>query len=121
MIESEYLKKIINKKLQHLILRGARTTVISDTQILIEDIEEWLSKDARIIQNASNIHIAFDVYSKADYQGGGLIVSLNFVKKSYYVVLFSYFLFVLFCCIFIVWLITINLAYKIDVWKPEIW
>ena len=81
MIESEYLKKIINKKLQHLILRGARTTVISDTQILIEDIEEWLSKDARIIQNASNIHIAFDVYSKADYQGGGAYCFIKLCKK----------------------------------------
>ena len=86
----------------------------SDYQIILEDIEEWLAVDTYKLEKNCRHKLSFDIYSKSEQQGGGLLISISATPERFVSRICVYLFTLLFCMVFILWIYTIGI-FKIGV------
>lgn len=105
MPDSDYLESLILKSLPDLRRKGCRIVKISDSQLLLEDLEEWLAKDAYKLERNSKKKLLFDVYSSTNTQIGGVIVSISVTRNKWMMSFCTYFSIFSACVIFVFWIL----------------
>lgn len=54
---------LIRSSFPRLVARGMKMRKVSNHELLLEDIDEWLWSDQQTIQNASQYELCFDIYA----------------------------------------------------------
>jgi len=103
---SYYVTAKFKKGLPHLISRGAKIEKITDTHILIQDIDEWLWKDAQTLDRICKYQLINHVYSSVSTSTDGLngiVVSISIVQNSRMWTLLQGMILVAICVFFSMW------------------
>ena len=112
------LKQLLNVYFRSKVRRGMRVRVVSDQQVVIEDIDEWLSQDMFAVRSRFKHPLFFDVYATSCQQTSisGMCVCLTIQPLSVAWTLFAYALGVLSCTVFIAWACVLHEEGMLDVW-----
>jgi len=103
---SHHVHAKIKKCLPHLISRGAKIEKITDTHLLVQDIDEWLWKDAQTLEHVCKYQIITHIYAAASSNSdnlNGLVVSIQMIERSRRWFLFESLLSVCICVVFFLW------------------
>lgn len=105
-IPSDYVCRIVHKKMRGMVQRGLRMTKISDNQVLFEDIDEWLCSDSTKLMTLSKYTIKYDIYASSNTAKslGGLVICVNIHDDTLLWYIFNMFINVIVCCVTILWL-----------------
>jgi len=98
---------IIKKSMSHLIARGATIEKVSDTHLLIQDIDEWLWKDAQKLEALSRDQLVTHVYASVSTDSdnlNGIVVSIQIIENSTLWVAFESAVSVLVCVVLFLWI-----------------
>jgi len=71
--------------LPHIIARGAKIEKISDTHLMIQDIDEWLWKDAQKLENACKYQLITQIYASVSSDAdnlNGIVVSIQVIQNN---------------------------------------
>ena len=81
---SERLGQLIHEKFASKVSRGMRIRTVGDSQILLEDTDEWLDRDCEQLKLVYKERLHFDVYSCMNYETSisGLCVCVTVVPHS---------------------------------------
>ena len=110
---SHYVAAKIRNGLPHLMSRGAKIEKVTDTHILIQDIDEWLWQDSQTLDRMCKYQLINHIYSSVSTAPNGLngiVVSINIVKNNAAWALLQAFLSVLTCVVFFLWINYIYLS-----------
>ena len=103
---SFHVADIIRKNLPHLTNRGAKIERVSDTLLILQDIDEWLWQDAQMLSRNSKYQLVIHVYSSVSTVTdglNGLVVSINTVRTSRVWALLQGLTSVTVCVVFFLW------------------
>jgi len=82
---SHHVAAKFRKCLPHLINRGAKIEKVTDTHIIIQDIDEWLWQDAQTLEHTCKYQLINHVYASVstDTDGlNGIVLSITIVPLS---------------------------------------
>jgi len=82
---SHHVAAKFRKGLPHLINRGAKIQKITETLIIVQDIDEWLWQDAQTLEHMCEYQLINHVYSSVstDTDGlNGIVLSITIVPLS---------------------------------------
>jgi len=63
---AHYTNTLFKATFPHLLCRGMKIKKLSDTQVMVYDIDEWLWADQQTLQCRNKYELCFDVYSSAN-------------------------------------------------------
>jgi len=63
---AHYTNSLCKSAFPHLMCRGMKIKKLSDTQVMVYDIDEWLWADQQTLQCRNKYELCFDVYSSAN-------------------------------------------------------
>ena len=104
---SHVLYGTIKKCLPHIIARGAKVEKISDTHLMIQDIDEWLWKDAQMLENACRHQLITQIYASISSDAdnlNGIVVSIQVIQNNKLWLLFEQATSVCVCVCLFVWI-----------------
>jgi len=110
--------------LQHLISRGAKIEKVTESHILIQDIDEWLWQDAQTLDRLCKYQLINNVYSSVSTAPDGLngiVVFMSIVQSNRLWLLWQASLSVLTCVVFFLWLNYVYLADMVSVWSTHMY
>jgi hypothetical protein len=109
MAGSDYIEHLIRRRMPAMLKRGMRIRHVSDSQLLLEDIDEWLCTDSRNLSMWSKYKLEFDVYSSNISQTDeiGLVVSVRIIYSSVLWNIISFFMALVLCMLICIWTMTI--------------
>ena len=113
MIPNKYVQKLIAKNMPDMIQRGMRVRIISESHLILEDLDEWLWTDTHRLCTLSRYRLIFDVYSTNcnSRVSMGLVVSIRVLENSILWTILNYFTIFFLCMILVVWLMAIPSAW----------
>jgi len=79
------LQTHIKQHLPHLISRGATIEKVSESHLLIQDIDEWLWTDGQRLENACAQQLIIHVYASVSQDAdnlNGIVVSIQVLENS---------------------------------------
>jgi len=82
---SHYVAAKIRTNLPHLLSRGAKIEKITDTHILVQDIDEWLWQDAQTLDRTCKYQLINHVYASPSASAdslNGIVLSITIVPNS---------------------------------------
>jgi len=115
---SHYVAAKFRQGLPHLISRGAKIEKVTNTHVLIQDIDEWLWQDAQTLDRLCKYQLINNIYSSVSTAPDGLngiVVSINIVKNNPLWTLWQSCLSVVTCVVFFMWLKYVYLSGIVDV------
>lgn len=62
---AHYTSSLIRSSFPRLVARGMKMRKVSDYELLLEDIDEWLWCDQQTIQHESKYELCFDIYASS--------------------------------------------------------
>ena len=116
---SQRLADVVRKKFLAKINRGMKLRSVGDRQLLLEDTEEWLDNDTKILRlNFKQDAIHVDIYACTNYQTSisGLCVSLSVIPHSFLWDVLGFILSLAMCMTFMTWIYVF--VERHDYWHP---
>jgi len=104
---SHYVADKFRKCLPHLLSRGAKIEKVTDTHILIQDIDEWLWQDAQTLERVCKYQLINNVYSSVSTSTDGLngiVVSVTIVAVSKLWLILQSMIAIATCVCFFLWI-----------------
>lgn len=82
---SSALGAALKEKMVSKIKRGMKIRVVSNTHLILEDTDEWLSVDTHVVQLLFSGHVDIDVFPCSSYETSisGLCVSVSLSPPSF--------------------------------------
>ena len=82
---SAALGRALKDRLSSKVKRGMKIRVVSNTHLILEDTDEWLSVDTHVVQLLFSGHVDIDVFPCSSYETSisGLCVSVSLSPPSF--------------------------------------
>ena len=104
---SHVVYMIIKQSMSYLITRGATIKKVSNTHLLIQDIDEWLWNDAQKLEALCQDQLVTHIYASVSTDSdnlNGIVVSIHIVPNSTLWVVFERTMSVLVCVVLFLWI-----------------
>lgn len=114
---AHYTSTLIRASFPRLVARGMKVRKVSDHELLLEDIDEWLWSDQQTVQRTNKYEICFDVYA-CNNNGvdtlRGIVVGITVIEPPRFLWWWKFFLSLISCMVLLFWTQAIYFTNIID-------
>lgn len=122
---AHYTSIVVRETFPRTIARGMKVKKMSDTQVLLQDIDEWLWADQQLLQSRSKYELSFDCFAAAsdgsDDTLRGLVVAVSATPTGRLQWCWRLLLAVVSCVVLMLWVQTVLAAPLLDIGAHAWW
>jgi len=114
---AHYTSTLIRAAFPRLLARGMKVRKVSDNQLLLEDIDEWLWSDQQTVQRINKYELCFDVYACSNNGVDtlrGIVVGVTVTEPPLLLWWWKLFLALISCMVLLFWTQAIYFTHIID-------